>query len=148
MRHERTNSRFTRSVPAQRFYHNGASKNAPSSVRSANYAAGTTLVAAKTPPAAPPGLGFIARRKEDAGLGGWRRGGSACSAIQQRVLNDLTRATLASGVEWLPGLVGGCGPGPFQRTVRELLGRGCLLGLSEAPSLVPRVTKILTERGT
>ena len=94
-----------------------------------------------------PGLGFIARRTEDAGLGGWRRGGSACSAIQQRVLNDLTRAMLASGVEWLPGLVGGCGPGPRQRTVRELLGRGCLLGLSEAPSLVPRVTKILTERG-
>src|SRR5665647_3397463 len=34
-------------------------------------------------------------------------------------------------MEWLPRFGGGCGPGRRQRTVRGLLGRGCLPGLSD-----------------
>jgi hypothetical protein len=45
-------------------------------------------------------------------------------------------------MEWLPRFGGGCGPGPRQRTVRGLLGRGCLPGLSdmcgEAPVFIER----------
>ena len=52
--------------------------------------------------------------------------GEEIRELQQRMLARAaaTNPALLDGMEWLPRFVGGCGPGPGQRAVRGLLGRG------------------------